>query len=45
MALREVPEWPAKETKHMIGQVGGLAADSVGNVVVFHRASRRWDAR
>ena len=44
-ALREVPNWPTERTRPLIGQVGGLAVDSEGQVVVFHRAERRWDAR
>ncbi|KAH3841699.1 peptidyl-alpha-hydroxyglycine alpha-amidating lyase 2-like [Dreissena polymorpha] len=43
-ALREVPNWPTERTRPLIGQVGGLAVDSEGQVVVFHRAERRWDA-
>ena len=30
---------PIKE----IGQVGGLATEKNGNLVVFHRASRKWE--
>lgn len=41
--LRDVPGWPT--TSAVIGQVGGVAVDTDGNVVVFHRADRRWDAR
>lgn len=41
--LREVPQWPSAEAKSLIGQVGGIALDTDGNLVVFHRADRRWD--
>ena len=26
-----------------IGQIGGLDTDAEGNLVVFHRASRKWE--
>ena len=41
--LHDVPGWPAKAS--VIGQVGGVAMDTDKNLVVFHRADRRWDAR
>ncbi|XP_045156452.2 probable peptidyl-alpha-hydroxyglycine alpha-amidating lyase pgal-1 [Mercenaria mercenaria] len=41
--LLEVPNWPTSKTNGLIGQVGGIALDSKGNLVVFHRADRRWD--
>ena len=44
MVLREVPDWPSVTMKPVIGQVGGIAVDSVDNLVVFHRASRRWES-
>ena len=36
------PGWPSEQTK--IGQVGGVATDNDGNVYVFHRGQRVWDA-
>ena len=41
--LHDVPGWPA--TSSVIGQVGGIAMDTDKNLVVFHRADRRWDGR
>lgn len=26
----------------MVGQVGGLDTDPAGNLVIFHRGSRKW---
>ena len=43
LPLRDVPGWPS--TSAVIGQVGGVAVDTDDNLVVFHRADRRWDAR
>jgi hypothetical protein len=34
--------WP--QDKVTIGQVGGVATDTSGNVYIFHRGSRAWDA-
>lgn len=42
LPLRDVPGWPS--TSAVIGQVGGVAVDTDDNLVVFHRAGRRWDA-
>ena len=36
------PGWPSEQTK--IGQVGGVATDNDGNVYIFHRGQRVWDA-
>lgn len=45
--LRVVSDWPsltaAENSK--LGQVSGVSLDSKGRVVVFHRASRTWDAK
>ena len=41
--LRDVPGWPG--ISQTIGQVGGVAMDTDNNLVVFHRANRRWDLR
>lgn len=41
--LREVPNFPSSQAQSLIGQVGGIALDTRGNLVVFHRADRRWD--
>lgn len=29
--------------KNKIGQVGGLDSDKDGNLLVFHRATRKWE--
>ncbi|KAK7115903.1 peptidyl-glycine alpha-amidating monooxygenase B-like isoform X2 [Littorina saxatilis] len=34
--------WPSNEIR--IGQVGGVATDKEGNVYIFHRGERIWDA-
>ncbi|WAR18934.1 AMDB-like protein [Mya arenaria] len=44
-ALQQVVGWPVASRERHLGQVGGLAVDSKGRVVVFHRAERRWDSR
>ncbi|XP_025077135.1 peptidyl-glycine alpha-amidating monooxygenase-like isoform X2 [Pomacea canaliculata] len=36
-------EWPAESVR--VGQVGGLATDKQGNVYVFHRGTRIWNAQ
>jgi len=35
-------KWPQDKT--VMGQVGGVATDSSGNVYVFHRGNRTWNA-
>lgn len=45
--LHVVSDWPSlteKETPKL-GQVTGVSLDSKGQVVVFHRGSRTWDAK
>jgi hypothetical protein len=42
--LQVVPSWPSHKTTAVIGQVGGIALDSKGDIVVFHRADRRWES-
>ncbi|XP_076465980.1 peptidyl-glycine alpha-amidating monooxygenase B-like [Babylonia areolata] len=39
--LQYLSDWPGDQVK--IGQVGGVATDSVGNVYIFHRGDRVWD--
>ena len=39
-----VKDW-AKVDDLMLGQIGGVATDSQGNVHIFHRGSRVWDGR
>jgi peptidylamidoglycolate lyase len=39
---RPVPGWPSL-AEGVIGQVGGVAVDSHGDVIVFHRAGRVWE--
>jgi DNA-binding beta-propeller fold protein YncE len=34
--------WPVLPDGEMLGQTSGVAVDSHGNVLVFHRADRRW---
>ncbi|XP_076444228.1 peptidyl-glycine alpha-amidating monooxygenase A-like isoform X2 [Babylonia areolata] len=34
-------DWPSQQME--LGQVGGVATDSKGNVYIFHRGSRVWD--
>ena len=45
--LTVVPKWPSilPEDKLTLGQVGGVATDSKGNVYIFHRGSRTWGGR
>ncbi|KAM3874340.1 peptidyl-glycine alpha-amidating monooxygenase B [Diretmus argenteus] len=38
--LEEVSAWP--ESRLQLGQVSGLALDSDGNLVIFHRGDHRW---
>uniref|UniRef100_A0A8C5B885 Peptidylglycine alpha-amidating monooxygenase n=1 Tax=Gadus morhua TaxID=8049 RepID=A0A8C5B885_GADMO len=38
--LEEVTAWP--EVKLQLGQVSGLALDSYGNLVIFHRGDHHW---
>jgi len=38
-----VPGWPAKETASYLGQVSGIAIDTYGNAVIFHRGDRTWN--
>lgn len=44
LELSVVANWPSAKGAGLIGQVGGVAMDTDGNLVVFHRADRRWDA-
>ncbi|XP_031572438.1 peptidyl-glycine alpha-amidating monooxygenase-like [Actinia tenebrosa] len=37
-----VKDWP-KLGKETLGQVSGVALDSIGNVILFHRGKRTWD--
>ncbi|XP_026474326.1 peptidyl-alpha-hydroxyglycine alpha-amidating lyase 1-like [Ctenocephalides felis] len=37
-----VPSWP--KISDSLGQVSAVSLDSFGNVVLFHRGSRKWDA-
>ncbi|KAL4227515.1 hypothetical protein ACF0H5_012959 [Mactra antiquata] len=41
--LEQIEQWPANDVQSEIGQVGGVAMDTNDNLVVFHRADRRWD--
>lgn len=41
--ITSVPEWPDKR-KIKLGSVSGVALDTIGNVYVFHRGDRIWDA-
>ena len=34
---------PNERAQFSIGQVGGLTTNKENNLLVFHRASRRWD--
>jgi len=38
-----VPSWPPTETVKLIGQPSGIAIDTFGNPVIFHRGDRVWD--
>lgn len=40
--MRQDPNWPLGNLK--LGQVAGVAVDGNGDVLVFHRADRRWGA-
>lgn len=39
--FKEAYDWPDKSIK--VGQVSGVALDTKGNVVIFHRSDRIWD--
>lgn len=39
---RCISGWPVPETAQRLGQVSGVAVDSIGDVFVFHRAGRVW---
>ncbi|KAJ8287329.1 hypothetical protein GJAV_G00050290 [Gymnothorax javanicus] len=39
--LTELADWP--EVRLSLGQVSGLALDSLDNLVIFHRGDHRWD--
>ena len=41
--LEEVTAWP--EVKLQLGQVSGLALDSYGNLVIFHRGDHHWGVK
>ena len=41
--LYPVPDWPPKATADQLGQLSGVAIDSYGNAVVFHRGDRTWN--
>jgi len=45
--LEEDEQWPGNkpgEQKQKLGQVTAVDTDKDGNVVIFHRASRQWQA-
>ena len=42
--LQDIPKWPSQQAKTKLGQVSGVAMDTDGNLVVFHRADRHWNA-
>lgn len=45
MLLKE-REWPKTSLEHegvKAGQISGVAIDSSGNVVIFHRGDRKWE--
>ena len=46
VGIKVVPNWPKiQDSDHLqLGQIGGVAVDSKGNIHVFHRGSRKWDA-
>jgi len=39
---RLISGWPAPAAAQRLGQVSGVGVDSIGDVVVFHRAGRVW---
>ena len=39
---RTIAGWPADAATQRLGQVSGVAVDSIGDVLVFHRAGRVW---
>ena len=41
--LYPVPDWPPKATADQLGQLSGVAIDSYGNAVIFHRGDRTWN--
>ena len=45
--FRVVTDWPSLSSAEQLelGQVSGVALNSKGNIVIFHRGNRVWDAR
>lgn len=42
--LYEAENWYTAPNDISVGQIGGIATDKDGNVVIFHRGSHKWDA-
>ena len=36
------PTWPTPETARALGQLSGVAIDTYGNAIIFHRGDRTW---
>ena len=34
--------WPTADTAKSLGQLSGVAIDTYGNAVIFHRGDRTW---
>ena len=43
--LTEVLNWPESNPQHKVGQIAGVAVQTTGDVVVFHRGDRKWDLK
>ncbi|CAB3983869.1 peptidyl-glycine alpha-amidating monooxygenase isoform X2 [Paramuricea clavata] len=41
--LTEVLNWPESNPQHKVGQIAGVAVQTTGDVVIFHRGDRKWD--
>lgn len=46
--LTEQEHWPESNLDYgglRVGQISGIAAQTTGDVVIFHRGDRKWDSR
>ena len=43
--LTEVLNWPESNPQRKVGQIAGVAVQTTGDVVVFHRGDRKWDLK
>ena len=46
--MTEQENWPEKSLEHKglkVGQIAGVAVQTAGDVVIFHRGNRKWDMK